>query len=218
MRSVLKINLLTLILLLFSFLSFFACPVAGTFPNGVSPTKDDFTEPENATPSTTDNNLIARTTWPDEAECSSAITNPPRDKSLFYSKAPRGSVFPKLLRQRYMTVNRVYPDHFWENSGDRHDPDYISFIDRTSRIFAERSSGTVSVIIGEERPCSTWVRVELPALKENDQVEEIVSVGPFDENSKSTIWKKGDPVKRQGLPPWDGGECLDFDDISELDQ
>lgn len=42
--------------------------------------------------------------------------------------------------------------------------------------------------------------VEFPALKDNDQVEEVISVDPNDTNSKKTIYKKGQSIKRQGLP------------------
>ena len=113
---------------------------------------------------------------------------------------------------------RFILQHFFRLEEIQKTPEYRAFIDRTSRIFAERSSGTVTVLLGEEAPCTTWTRVEFPALKSNDQVEEVVSVDPRDTSSRNVIYNKGQPTKRQGLPPWDGGECLDFDDPSWLTQ
>ena len=219
MRSLLKPNFLILITLFFSlFLDAFASPVAPVFPNEVASAKNQSFEYDNAIPSTTRKNLVARETYPDEAECSNAITNPPRDKSLFFSKLPSNKIILDFRRKGYKVVNQVYPTTFFQVGGDTKDPEYRAFIDRTSRIFAERSSGTVTVLLGEEAPCTTWTRVEFPALKSNDQVEEVVSVDPRDTSSRNVIYNKGQPTKRQGLPPWDGGECLDFDDPSWLTQ
>ena len=110
----------------------------------------------------------------------------------------------------YLQVPEVYPEEFpWV--GDGHDPDFCFYVDRVSWIFAERSSGEINVIIGEDDPCITWARVEFPALKQNSNVDKIIKVDAGNPKAKETIWTKGELIKRQGLPPWDGGECLDWE-------
>ena len=191
--------------------SAFASPLAAKISNELAPSKEKFLESDNATPAKT-SYVVARASYPDEAACSAAIIDPPRDKSLFFSKLPSGKPMREFLGKGYKSLNRVYSQEIMMLDWDGDDPEYIANWDRLSRIFAEHSSGTVTVLLGREEACSTWVRVEFPALKDNGRVEEAISVDPNDTNSKKTIYKKGQSIKRQGLPPWDGGECLDFED------
>lgn len=160
------------------------------------------------TPSAT-KNLVARAKYPSEAEVSSKIVNPPKGKSLFFSKIGNIESINQFTDRGYKMLDDVFPDFSF--NGDKDDPEFVEYVDTASRVFAERTSGVVHVIIGQELACTTWIRIEFPALKQNSGVDEIVKVKDSDPNSKETIWKKGDPVKRQGLPPWDGGECLDWD-------
>ena len=160
------------------------------------------------TPSAT-TNLVARAKYPSDAEISSKIVNPPKDKSLFFSQVGDISSLNEFTDRGYKMLDHVFPDLSFD--GDQKDPEFRTYVDTASRVFAERTSGVVNVIIGQEKACTTWARIEFPALKQNSGVEEIVKVKDSDPSSKETIWTKGNPLKRQGLPPWDGGECLDWD-------
>ncbi len=51
--------------------------------------------------------------------------------------------------------------------------------DEASRIMAQRASGTVRVVLGQDvRPNSTWNRIEWPELIKNINVKEIIAIDP----------------------------------------
>ncbi|PKY07528.1 hypothetical protein P168DRAFT_324928 [Aspergillus campestris IBT 28561] len=169
----------------------------------------DGTDAISITPPAT-RDIVARGKYPSEEEINSKIVGPPKSKSLFFSKLGYIDSLNHFTDQGYKMLDHVFPDLSFE--GDEEDSEFRAYIDTASRVFAKHTSGVVHVIMGHEDACTTWARVEFPALKENSGVDEIVKVKDSDPKSKETIWRKGDPVKRQGLPPWDGGECLDWDD------
>jgi hypothetical protein len=80
-----------------------------------------------------------------------------------------GTTLEALVDKRNITI----PD--W----DANRPETVAQWDELSRQYAQGASGKVRAVLGNNlRPGSTWERVELPTLKANPNVTQIITIDP----------------------------------------
>lgn len=72
---------------------------------------------------------------------------------------------------------------------DAEDPAGVELWVAASRAFAEAASGVARVVLGETRPGNIWEVVQLPALKANPQITEIVAVD-VNTGAETTIFER----------------------------
>lgn len=135
-----------------------------------------------------------------------------RDQSVMFTEI--GDSFPAKYFA-FLNNKKIYTDLFPE------DPEpftkmlgrslkwYQDFADRYSRIYSERSSGTVFLVSnwprGPVSRCSVWYRIEFPVLRLNPAVEKIILVNKLNYFDQVEIW----PVDRRApedRPDDDGGD------------
>lgn len=118
--------------------------------------------------------------YPTTEEIQQDYKPPPRDKSLFWSGLKGfGNVLLEYERANtdLRQLKKSFPDNYLRERTPN-ELDHHAFVDRVSKVYAEGVSGKVRVLYGEPSSRSVWERVELPALKVNPQVEQIILVDP----------------------------------------
>lgn len=79
---------------------------------------------------------------------------------------------------------------------DAKDPEVVKFWSEASVAIAMGAKGVVHVVLGPNlRPGNIWESFELPTLKENPKVTEIIKVDPF-KNTEETIFSRSDATTK----------------------
>ena len=132
-------------------------------------------------------------TYPTDAELTAAC-NPTADKTLFFSGVG-GQQKPTAYKNQagLQMVKDTYPKNFLKNKASVKTETYDAFVERFSRVFAQKAAGTVHVMLpwtGSPDSKRVWASVEEPALKANSAVKEIIQVDPDNFSQTKPYWTR----------------------------
>ncbi|KAE8372706.1 hypothetical protein BDV26DRAFT_297613 [Aspergillus bertholletiae] len=184
-------NMLSKLYLLFS-VFFFLNALVSASPIG---SHDELSSAE-ALPETTLEARANSPALPTNDKILASVKPVQKDKFLFFS-AHGGHLdamnwaFDNNLRQLedwYPDMSTYWADKTLNNPDGPHFKDFVDFVDRASELFAQNAKGVVHAVLGDVKACSTWERVEFPALKKNKDVTQVIKVDPADKNKKEVIW------------------------------
>lgn len=147
------------------------------------------------------------------------------DKSVFFSQIGDSTPAYNFAKANGKIIFRQAFPPKYTNKNKRSDKWYQDFCDRFSRIFAEKSAGTVHFVAPwntEIDDCRVWKRIEYDALVNNGDVVKIVQVNYKDFSQKKDLWVRssGAPfmARRDFYNPLTGraaSTCFDWDGTGE---
>ena len=120
------------------------------------------------------------------------------DKSVFFSQIVDSTPAYHFARDNGKIIFRQAFPHKYTNRNKRSD-EYQDFCDRFSRIFSEKSTGTVHFVVPWDTEIDdrrVWKRIEYKALVNNAAVVKIVHVNYKDFSQRRDLW-----VRQTGLTP-----------------
>ncbi|MCJ1342826.1 hypothetical protein MMC31_001015 [Peltigera leucophlebia] len=120
------------------------------------------------------------------------------DKSVFFSQIGDSTPAYNFAKDNGKIIFRQAFPPKYTTKNKRSDKWYQDFCDRFSRIFAEKSAGTVYFVAPwneEIDDCRVWKRIEYKALVNNAAVHKIVQVNYKDFSQRKNLW-----VRSNGAP------------------
>ncbi|KAE8348817.1 hypothetical protein BDV28DRAFT_77310 [Aspergillus coremiiformis] len=150
--------------------------------------------------------------FPSETEIRKAMVVPPPDRAVFFSRMVNDAAMQSLTTKGYKNFTEVFPIiKPFLNIGLETDPEFQTLADVSSKMMAENAAGEVHVIFGDDvPPCTTWNRIEYPALQVNAKVTQVVAVKDSDVEQRRVIWKKGQTLNVARTVPSNLKTCLNW--------
>lgn len=139
--------------------------------------------------------------YPTDTEIELAFNGIGPDQSIMFSEIGASKAATDFARMHNGKVfEDLFPVDYTKRNG-RSKKWYGDFIDRSCRLFADRSIGKVFLISKyPDGPCSTrsvWYRIEFPALKANPAIESVILVNYDNFQQQEILWARGSSQQSQ---------------------